>query len=416
MIHGIIWSGIYSMFRKYISKASVLAVSMSALLAGCVMLPRSGPDDRAIVSQATSTLSSADLASIKTKYALLEINDAMLPYFEQTLLTSFAPGFKGGRATAPVITVGVGDTVQVTVFESASGGLFIPSEGGARPGNFVALPKQEVDRSGTITVPYVGRVKAAGFSTGAIERAIVDSLKNRAIEPQAVVTILDSPSNQVTILGDVDNSQKVDVSTNGERILDIISRAGGVTVPAEEAYVTVTRGGRKTRVLFKHIIDNPKENVFVYPGDTIFIDRERRTYVVMGASGSVGRVDFSESDLNLAEALGEGGGLDDQRADPAQVFVYRLVDRHTLLKVGADLTDIPGSMVPTVFRINLREPSAMFRARKFAMQDRDILYVSNADSIELFKFLDFVTGVTGAASTTANNINSTKTGIRALDD
>jgi polysaccharide export outer membrane protein len=36
----------------------------------------------------------------------------------------------------PRITLGIGDVVSVTIFEAEPGGLFIPSEPGARPGNF----------------------------------------------------------------------------------------------------------------------------------------------------------------------------------------------------------------------------------------------------------------------------------------
>ena len=43
------------------------------------------------------------------------------------------------------ITLGIGDVVSVTIFEAEAGGLFLPSEAGARPGNFVTLPDQMVD-------------------------------------------------------------------------------------------------------------------------------------------------------------------------------------------------------------------------------------------------------------------------------
>jgi hypothetical protein len=39
------------------------------------------------------------------------------------------------------------------IFEAEAGGLFVPSEAGARPGNFVTLPEQIVDSNGNITVP-----------------------------------------------------------------------------------------------------------------------------------------------------------------------------------------------------------------------------------------------------------------------
>src|SRR3974377_2024538 len=37
------------------------------------------------------------------------------------------------------ITFGINDVLSVTIFEAAAGGLFIPSEAGVRPGNFVAI-------------------------------------------------------------------------------------------------------------------------------------------------------------------------------------------------------------------------------------------------------------------------------------
>src|SRR5262245_30282564 len=39
------------------------------------------------------------------------------------------------------ITLGIGDVVSITIFEPP-GGLFVPSDAGARPGNFVTLPNQ----------------------------------------------------------------------------------------------------------------------------------------------------------------------------------------------------------------------------------------------------------------------------------
>jgi hypothetical protein len=48
------------------------------------------------------------------------------------------------------IALGIGDVVSVTIFEAEAGGLFLPSQAGARPGNFVMLPDQIVDSDGNI--------------------------------------------------------------------------------------------------------------------------------------------------------------------------------------------------------------------------------------------------------------------------
>ena len=101
------------------------------------------------------------------------------------------------------ITFGVNDVLSVTIFEAAAGGLFIPSEAGVRPGNFVAIPNQPIDTDGNISIPYAGKIRAAGRTPVQVQDEIVDALKNRAIEPQVVVSIVNQNSSLITVLGDV---------------------------------------------------------------------------------------------------------------------------------------------------------------------------------------------------------------------
>jgi protein involved in polysaccharide export with SLBB domain len=75
------------------------------------------------------------------------------------------------------ITLGIGDVVSVTIFEAEAGGLFVPSEAGARPGNFVTLPEQIVDSNGNITVPYAGTIRAAGRTPTEVQQAIIEALR-----------------------------------------------------------------------------------------------------------------------------------------------------------------------------------------------------------------------------------------------
>jgi len=216
----------------------------------------------------------------------------------------------------------------------------------------------------------------------------------------------------VSILGDVRSPAEVEVGPRGERLLDIISRAGGLSAPSVETYVTVVRGGRQATALFLTIVDDPSENIFVFPGDTIYVNRERRTYLVFGAAGANGRFDFDESDLTLGEALGKAGGLLDGRADPSQVYLYRLVPRSTLERVGVSVERFYGEMIPVVFQADLTEPSMFFATQRFRMQDKDLLYISNASSVELTKFLDMIKGVASTAASVPVNVVS---GRNALD-
>lgn len=345
-------------------------------------------------------------------YALLDINKALLAYLDETDAGSLTGGFGGGRGGAPLLPLGVGDVVQVAVFESQAGGLFIPSDAGSRPGNFVTLPQQVIDRDGTISVPYAGRIRAAGRSVQDVQREIEDILANRAIEPQVQITRVSSRSAQVAVLGDVNNPARIELNEAGDRILDAISQAGGLSAPGEETFITLQRRGRSATVNYNFLINAPAENIYLSPGDTVLVDRTRRTYTAFGASGLNGRFDFEESNLTLAEALGKAGGLLDGRANPSHVMLYRTLPRETLSKMKINTSRFTGEMIPVVMRANLRDPAGFFAMQQLRMHDKDIIYIGNADSIEILKFLDLVNSVTSSASGVSSDVVSTRDSIR----
>jgi polysaccharide export outer membrane protein len=392
---------------------SVPLVAVGLALSSCTALPRAGADDAAIEANAFFKVSNKD-HKMGIDYALVDINATTLAYLGKTESASLLGGFGGGRGGPPELVLGVGDVVQVAIFESQSGGLFIPADAGSRPGNFITLPEQTVDRRGTISVPYAGRVNAAGRPVDVVQRDIEDILATRAIEPQVVITTVRSRSTQVAVLGDVRSPAKIELSPAGERIMDVISQAGGLSSPGIETYISLQRRGKTATVLYDHLANTPAENIYVAPGDTILVNRERRTYLAFGASGLNGRFDFEDSDLSLGEALGKAGGLLDGRADPKQVVLYRIVNKELLAKLGVQTEKFTTNEVPVIFRANLRDPAGLFAVQKFAMQDKDIIYVSNSDSVELLKFLNIVNSVTSTASGVSADVVDTRDALRAM--
>ncbi len=352
--------------------------------------------------------------SVGIDYALIDINKTVLSFVADTITPSSLGSFGGGRGGAPTLPLGVGDVVQIAIFESQQGGLFIPADAGSRPGNFVTLPQQTINRDGTISVPYAGRILAAGRNVEVVQKEIEDALANRAIEPQVLITKINSRSAQVAVLGDVNQPAKIEISEAGDRVLDVISRAGGLSSPGAETYITLQRRGRSATVLYDHLVDTPAENIFTAPGDTILVNRERRTYMAFGAAGLNGRFDFEETDLKLGEALGKAGGLLDARANPGQVLLYRPVNRELLRKLGVDTSKITGTTIPVIFRANLRDPAAFFAVQKFPMQDKDIVYVTNSDSVEVVKFLNIVNSVTSTVSGVSSDAVTTKNAVKTF--
>jgi polysaccharide export outer membrane protein len=389
------------------------AVMLSLALASCNSLPRSGPAHQAIDRNAKTKLVATN-KTVGIDYALIDITKKVSTAFDYSIINSLENGFGGGKGPAPDTPLGIGDVVEVTIFEAQAGGLFIPDDAGSRPGNYITLPPQTVDRSGLISVPYAGAIRAAGRTSGEVQSEIEKRLANRAIEPQVVITTTLSRSTSISVLGDVNAPARLDLSPAGERVLDVIARAGGLNAPQYETYVTVQRHGREGTVLFRTLVDKPSENIYVRPDDTVYVSRERRTYLVFGATEQAGRIDFEDSNLTLGEAIAKTGGLLDARADPAQVFLYREVPRDTLEKLGVDVSHMSGSVIPTIFRANLRDPAIFFAIQQFKMKDKDIIYVSNADAVELTKFLAIINAVSDTAANVPENAVTTRDSIRNL--
>ncbi|RYH32327.1 MAG: polysaccharide export protein [Alcaligenaceae bacterium] len=329
-------------------------------------------------------------------YAFVRLNPEVvqiLGRFSPRLSTAFA-----NRAPPKAFRFGIGDIVSVTIFEAAAGGLFIPAEAGVRPGNFVVIPNQAVDDRGNITVPYAGPIQASGKTPAEVQRAIVDALKNRAIEPQVVVSVVEQRTSLISVLGDVRASGRFPASPAGERIVDVIARAGGPASQGYDMWVTLERQGHRASVPFGALVYEPANNIFVLPADIVYLYNQAQTFVAFGAAGNQGQFKFDAWRVSLAEAVGKIGGLADGQADPASVFLYRGETREVARQIGVDISKFEGPIIPVIYSVNLRDPSGYFLSQSFEMRNKDVVFASNAAAVETTKFLIFLRTIMATAN------------------
>jgi polysaccharide export outer membrane protein len=368
-------------------------------------LPRTGPDDGAIKAAATDAVVKSG-STLGYEYAMVDVTRDTLPLITPDAANSFTT-FGTSSDGVPPVRLGVGDVVQVTIFESQAGGLFIPAEAGARPGNFVELPEQEIGQSGLITVPYAGNIRAAGQSPVAVERTIVRRLKDRAIEPQVSIEVVEPNSARASVIGEVAAPGAFTLRNSGDRVLDLIAQAGGITTDPGSTFVTLTRGNGAAKVAYDVITGTPSENIFTVPGDQINVSSEDKAFYAFGATGSVGEFSYTESDYSLNKALAAVSGLNDDQADPAQVLIYREENAHKLAQMGLDLAQFENysQQIPTIYRADFRRPDSFFMAKNFQIRDNDVIYVSNADSVTIAKVINTATGITGTPGTIEDSLD-----------
>jgi polysaccharide export outer membrane protein len=375
-------------------------VAATCLLSGCgSFFPSSGPNSMAI-----------DLAvsEVGVQYWPVTLNPGVIKILSEYGPLAISATFED-RRPPPEIKFGIGDVVSVSVFEAAAGGLFIPIEAGVRPGNFVTLPNQPIDTQGNITVPYAGAVRAAGRTPSQVQQDVIDKIKNRAIEPQVMVALATQNTSLISVLGEVNTPNRFVAQPAGEHILDAITRAGGIKQQGHESWVVLERRGRRAGVPFGALIYEPANNIWVWPNDTIYVYREPQTFLAFGASGQQGQFAFNNWRVTLAEGVAIAGGLLDVVANPASVYLYRREPRALAERLGVDVSKFEGPTIPVIYNVNFRDPGGYFLATKMQMSNKDILFAANAESVEITKFLQFVSAVAVTTSDVAgagNNIEA----------
>jgi polysaccharide export outer membrane protein len=373
------------------------------LLNGCG-LPAAGPQASDIVSQESPQ-------GALGGYVLVDVDERVASITASQPRESFKRAFTTG-SPPPDLRIGVGDSVVVTIWEAGAGGLFsaAPDDHSISAGSRTAtIPAQVVDRDGTIQIPYAGHLKVAGLTPAAVEDEIVEALAHKAIQPQVVVTIEKNLSNTASVGGEVADGARVPLTTKGDRILDVIASAGGIHIPASDAFIQLTRGRRTVSVAYNAILAHPGENIYVMPGDDITVVRDPQTFTAFGGTGRNAQVPFDAAGITLEEAIAKAGGLLDYRADPAGIFLLRFEPTKLAAKLapGRDLPS-QGDLVPIVYRLDLKDANSFFLARSFPMRDKDMLYVANSASDPVQKFLSLVGTITAPVVTGAAVYGATK--------
>lgn len=369
-------------------------------LAACTDLPRDAPRSEDIRAAATVQV---DVPGERVPYALVKLSPSVVHTVNEDKAFSMSattlanlPNTRGDGAAVPIA---VGDILTITIFEAQAGGLFIPSDAGARSGNFVALPNQQVDSSGTIAVPYVGDLKVVGLTPRAAARLIAQGLKNRAIEPQVVVSTSERHGNQISVLGEVNAPMRFALDPGGVRLSGAIAKGGGPKNPDYDTSLTLERGGRTYRATLSAIFQDPRLDVQLQSNDVVYLAHDPRFVMVFGATldptltSITRRVTFESPKMNLTEAIAKAGGLNTNRADPRSVFVFRREPKAILARLGVDVSRYATDDVSTVFNVDLSSADGFFLGDAFQLHNRDIVVISDAPYADYAKFFSLLNEV-----------------------
>jgi polysaccharide export outer membrane protein len=232
---------------------------------------------------------------------------------------------------------------------------------------------------GTIFYPYVGSVQVAGETTEQIRRQLAKALKPYVKNPQVDVKVVGFNSKKYQLAGAVAKPGLYPITNVPLTIAQVIAQAGSVVraepngnsknvIPrslADLSHVILVRNGKRTtlnlRAFYLHA--DQTQNRLIQPGDIIEVpDNANEQVHLIGEVRDPGNYPMNQGDINLAQVLGDAGGLNLATSNPGRIFVFRGNYR-----------------TPQVFWLNASSPNAMLLAAQFELKPQDVVYVAIAD-------------------------------------
>jgi polysaccharide export outer membrane protein len=367
-------------------------MALGGLTACTGVVPNDGPL-ASKVEAAGVQKTSYEIPQVRTIFDVVQVDERVANSVTQLGQPSLVRTFGvGGVPGTPVI--GVGDELTVTIFEAGPDGLFSTTQSKATNVPVIVQP------DGNGQIPYAGSVRFAGKTLEGARQEIVEALKAKAVEPDVIVSMNKNLSRTASVQGSVNNPQIVQLGLAPVSLTSAIAMAGGAAKPPYDTYVTLTRGRKTSTVLLQSIIDNPKDDIYVRPGDKIFLTYDPQTFTAMGSTMKTGRIPFETGSLSLIEAAALAAGPRSDLADPKGYFIFRYeyepVYRqvvgesrfHELLSKG--MMANKDGRYPIVYRVDMSDPQSYIVAQSFPVRSKDVLYLSHHPSTDFVKFMSML--------------------------
>ena len=361
----------------------MFVMTAALVLAGCSTLPVSGPTGSEI-QRAAHHASVGQPGQLPFKIISVTTAEALPPPASVPTSTMAIP------AAPPTDLIGPNDTLNITIYEA---GVSLFGKTATRLGSPTAsatassvdqtanaerIPGVRVDDQGDIRLPFVGRVRAAGRTPAELQATIRGALRGMSQDPQVIVSIDQSITNSVVLAGEVNKPGRFVLPTNRETLNETVALAGGFRGDAKDVVARVERGTSHFEIRLSDLMDLPDRDLPIAPGDRITLISRPQSFSVLGAANRAEQVRFPRGRISLAEAVALAGGANPNQGDASAIFVFRYVPTAA------------GTEEPVVYHLNMMKPGALLLSQRFAMQDKDLLYVGNAQANQPTKLVQLV--------------------------
>ncbi len=186
-----------------------------------------------------------------------------------------------------------------------------------------------VSSNGTISFPLIGEVDISGLSPRNAENKISSKLIGGGFlrKAQVNVIVIDSKSQQVSVLGYVRMPGKYSVDASAKNIIDFVSLAGGKTPEASDKVIVIKKA---TTVPERFELDLDallekgdlsvlaSEELNLRAGDILYVPKQPLFYIY-GEVNRPGAYSLRDK-MSVAQALSLGGGVSTRGSESGLVI------------------------------------------------------------------------------------------------
>ncbi len=236
----------------------------------------------------------------------------------------------------------------------------------------------QIDNDGTLTLPMIGPVHAAGLTVEQLQANLVTAYKKYFKDPQVSVQVNEFHSQPVSVAGNVTTPGVVQLRGN-RNLMEVISMAGGLRpdagdtvqitrnlnegpIPVADAFTDPTGKYSVARIDIRAVMNgkDPQGNILIKPHDVVTVPRARMIYVLGNVTKPGGFVLTDDESMSVSKAIALAGGWD-KTAKLSDARVLRASG-------GAEREQIPANVSKIMHN----------KAPDIQMRPDDILFIPNS--------------------------------------
>ena len=181
----------------------------------------------------------------------------------------------------------------------------------------------EIDPDGLFSFPLVGSIEAEGKTTTEIQAELKTSLADYIINPEVNVNLTSYRKLRVLVMGEVSSEGSYEIRADN-KLLDVISLAGGITDRARAEQSKLQRGEESFSINLKELLkgNNLEDNLKLEDGDQVYIpQKEIKRATIQGEIRSPGHYELeADREMKLNDLLATAGSISAEAGEKIRII------------------------------------------------------------------------------------------------